>query len=301
MLFGVRFARDEALKKELLADYTSWKTRQARAMQERAAEMTVSFGKLFGLTEQQINEKLNNNNPFEIKIPDFSEVISLLSENGCRHYYITGSVLEMCRKIKVQEPFDLEWLAPIPDGRRQLNFGNQFIRYQKNGARIVAHAASYDEDPQTKNKGIRYTFFNMDLEHKQISGVELGDDYNDKNILTNYLDFDTTSRRLFFQLVSFMELADVQEVLVAPGAKHGVKKAPDNLLNNERFPITVVNTSWNKIIRREGFSVDGHLRNQRWGPGLSRRRWVWIDPFHKNGYNLNARRLENKNDRGKKM
>ncbi len=39
-----------------------------------------------------------------------------------------------------------------------------------------------------------------------------------------------------------------------------------NLLNREIFPVTIVNTNQNKIIRTEGLSVDGRLRKQVWGP-----------------------------------
>jgi hypothetical protein len=139
---------------------------------------------------------------------------------------------------------------------------------------------------------LNYSFFNMDLVTKRMSGTKIFDDYDPTHKpAINYMDFESQSRKLFFQLVTYMELAKIEEVLVAPGRKHGVKKSPDHMLNDSPFQITIVNTNWNKIIRTKGFEVDGHLRKVPWGPGGKHRKVVWIDSYHKGGYNLGAAKL----------
>lgn len=286
-LFGVRFVTEPGWKDQVLQHFINVKTESLKA--ELAREISQ-----FKITEMS-TEALFQEKKKEVekisKALDFTEVTDFLQDEArCRHYFITAPVLEMSQKIRVKEPFDLEWLLPVPDGKRQLNYGNEFIRYEKKGARIVGLSVKRTIYEQDKNY-LNYSFFNMDLDQNRISDSQILDDYAPSIPAISFLDFEAQSRKLFFQLITFMELSKIQEVLIAPGRKHGVKKSPDHLLNDSAFPITIVNTNWNKIIRREGFNVDGHIRKQVWGPGNSKRKLIWIDDYHKNGYNLGAAKV----------
>lgn len=299
MLLGIRFVNNADWKKELIQHYTKWKTEKELVLQKKYEDMAVSFGQLLGLSEQDMRRELELSQPFKRSVPDFSRVVSLLNEEGCRHYFVTGPVVQLCQKIKVKEPFDIGWLEALKDGKKQLNFGDNFIRYQKTGNQINALAGSLERTGQTEY--FQYTFFSFDVTKKIAGRKDIIDDYdNGVAHKKSHSDYDDDARKLFFQMVTFLELASVQEVLVKPGAKHGHKKDDDNLFNKEKFPITIVNSNWNKIIRTEGFEVEGHLRKQPYGPSRQFRKLIWIDDFHKNGYNLNAGKIADQNPKGMK-
>ncbi len=254
----------------------------------------IKLGELLGVSRERAEHLVNKYDPIALEVPDVTEVSELLSEKDIHQFYITKNVLDHCQKIKVKEPFDLEWLAPIPDGKKQLNFGDKFVRYNKIGSKINALVASGNKSDKG-SKPIRYSFFNMDLSSKEISTPEMEDYYDLKQEKESFLDFDAASRKLFFQLITFIKLAEVEEIMVKPKSKHGVKKAPANLLNQETFPIRVIDINWNKTIITEGFGVKFHYRLQRCGPNFSKRELIPIHPYQKKGYNLKARKLDDRN------
>lgn len=298
MLFGVKFMNDIDGFKAILEHYIVWKMEKAERVKQELEAITMKFGENLGLSPQEVMDELQKYKVLEnLQFPDFREVTELMTTQNCRQYYVTEPVLNMSSKIKVKEPFDLEWLSPVQDGVKQYNFGNNLIRYGKTGDRMVVLAVAI-EKIDTDISELKYTFFNLDLDKNKISGKHINDDYDARGSKVTHDDFDASSRKLFFQLITFMELAEIQQVVVAPGRKHGTKKQPDNLLNTGRFPITIVNTNWNKKIITEGFPVDGHLRKQAWGPSFSKRRLIWIDPFEKKGYNLEAGKLKDQKLRG---
>lgn len=224
-LFGIQFSSTDQFRDFLVVDYATWLTTRAFEEQKRAEGRLIKLGELLGISRERAEQIVTRYNPIELEVPNVDEVGELLSERGNQHFYITKNVLDLCQKIKVKEPFDLEWLAPIPDGKRQLNFGDRFVRYNKIGSKINALAASGNPDDKG-TKPIRYTFFNMDLSNKEISTPEMEDYYVHEQERESFLDFDAASRKLFFQLISFIELAEIEEVTVGPKSKHGVKKSP---------------------------------------------------------------------------
>lgn len=294
-LFGVRFAKDPAWKDNVLQHFITGKIQKEKEARRLENAQLKAIERHFNISADELRQKLDSKS----HAFDFSEITNFLKEEAsCRHYYITAPVLEMSQKIRVKPPYDVEWLAPVPDGKRQLNFANHFFRYEKNGDRIVAMAATLSATPKT-SEYLNYSFFNMDLGTKHISASQILDDYDaTPSHAIPFQDFESNSRKLFFQLVTFMELSKIQEVWLPPGRKHGSKKSPDHTLNDAEFPITIVNTNWNKIIRREGFQVDGHLRKQHYGPGNVKRRLIWIDDYHKEGYNLGAARERHQKRKG---
>lgn len=276
MLFGVRFAQNEALKDSMLQQYMAWKN---KALADAVQSGLMSIADLKSDPNVIIS-------PSGKATLDFKTPKKLLSETDCTHYMITKSVVELCKKIRVKEPFELEWLQPIADGKRQLNFGNTFIRYDKQGEIINAVAVDETILP-TKNRHLKYSFFNFNLATQAVSAPAF-DDFDPSPVAT-YQNFDDYAKKLLYQLIIFMELAEIKEVIVEPGRKHGKKRDEDNLLNESRFRIIVVNTAWNRIIRTTGFDVDGYFKKQHYGKGNKLRTLVWIDPYHKEGYNLGAR------------
>lgn len=292
LLMGVRFAEDPQLKNKLLAHYKQWKTAKYKAYEEqqdeRRAQM-IRVGMLVGSSREQLEAEIEQTNVFSNVPLDFSEVENFVQEQDCRHYYITQPVITICSRLRTKEPFDLAWLAPVKDGKRQLNYNDGFIRYEKKGTRIVVLAAA--QNNERNDAYFQYSFFNMDIENNtqaEYDGPEQADEFMDE---PSAQDFDQVSRRRFFQLITFMELAPIEEIFLPAGRKHGTRKSADGLYNEATFPITIVNTSWNRVIRVGTIDVDGHFRLQAWGPLYSYRRLTWISEYQKTGYNVQALKL----------
>lgn len=88
-----------------------------------------------------------------------------------------------------------------------------------------------------------------------------------------------------YKLMCFFYLTENDELQIQSGKKYGSKKSPDNMLNDFKFPVTVVNSRWNiTTIRTEGFTVSGHFRLQPCGIGFIDRKIIFIEPFEKQGY-----------------
>lgn len=197
----------------------------------------------------------------------FVEVRDLLeNEKGLKHYYVCKPVIEIAQKIKIKGEADFSFLSPIANGRRQWSYDNHFFRWIKTDENIIVLAA-------TMNAGnhMNFAFFRFSLLEEFVVRDE--DEYTDRN------------HALFLQLLTFIELTDAEEVLVPPGRKNGTRKSVDGLKNDETFPVTIINSNWNKaIIRTEGFMVSGHLRLQPCGEGRLKRKLIFIMPFEKHGY-----------------
>lgn len=299
MLYGIRFSKNESWKDELIEAHEAYIRQLHQQSVQGAEKKVIEFAKLLGISPEDAKTTLDRVIPNRYQYnPDQTDIRHFLSEKECKHYYITESVLTMCKKIRVKEPYDLEWLNTLQDGKKQLNFGKHFIRYSKKGDQITGLMGT--ESPNDKVAGV-YSYFSLPLRSSAAEGSGPHDDYDEHDQSKNIsLSYDSQSSKLFYQLLTFMELAEVQELYVPAGAKTGAKKSEFNLKNDTSFGITVVNTNWNKIIRTEGFSVDGHLRKQPYGPGRKLRKLIWIDPFHKNGYNLNAQKINVERQRGLK-
>ncbi|WP_261511528.1 hypothetical protein [Chryseobacterium paludis] len=227
----------------------------------------------------------------ELKGREVPELEPIFSEKDCRHYYITESVIKDCKKIKVEEPFDLNWLNhKLDENVKQWSFGERFIRFLKKDNRIIAIYSKFQdiEEPfklRAGERGINYVVFDFDLANKEVDVTE----GNSK------LPIADEGRLLFYQLLTFILLAAVDIYIVPPGQKHGTRKSPERLLNEEDFPFTIINSNWNKIsINIEGFIVSGNSglgfpRKQACGPGWKDRKLIWIEPFNKSGYVLGAK------------
>lgn len=228
----------------------------------------------------------------DVKGREVPELESIFSEKDCKHYYITESVIKDCKKIKVEQPFDLNWLNYKLDEKvQQWSFDERFIRFVKKGDRIIVIYSKFQEikEPfkqRDGEKGINYVVFDFDLSNKEVDVTE----GNSK------LPIADEGRLLFYQLLTFILLAAVDVYIVPPGQKYGTRKSPERLLNEEKFPFTIINSNWNKIsINIEGFPVCGESglgfpRKQACGPGWKDRKLIWIEPYNKSGYVLGAKK-----------
>lgn len=228
----------------------------------------------------------------EAKGREVPEIEPIFSEEDCSHYYITESVIGDCKKIKVDEPFDLVWLKyKLDENVKQWSFGERFIRFFRKEDRVIAIYGKFQDIQEhfkfrDGERGINYVVFDFDLTNKDVDVTE----GNSK------LPIADEGRLLFYQLLTFILLASIDVYIVPPRQKYGTKKSPERLLNEENFPFTIINSNWNKIsVNIEGFPVSGASgmgfpRKQACGPGWKDRKLIWIEPFTKSGYILGAKK-----------
>ncbi|MFX1705092.1 hypothetical protein PV783_14110 [Chitinophaga sp. CC14] len=228
----------------------------------------------------------------ELKKREVPELIPMLAEKRCQHFYITQTVLNDCEKIRLRSSFDLNWLTEkLDENVKQYSFGGEFIRYVRKADKLMALycksvAMPKDQLRLPNEVGINYAIYDFNLAINVVESTE-----------GNYkLPIAQQGLTLFYQLLTFILLAPVETYIVPPGRKHGTRNSSDRLLNEESFPFTIVNSNWNKIcINMEGFPVSGEngkgfARSQACGPGWKDRKLIWVLPFRKEGYVLGAKR-----------
>ncbi|MDR3712350.1 MAG: hypothetical protein P4L51_06015 [Puia sp.] len=285
-LFGVKFATDERYKTQVLDHYKSGKNKLSEAERNQFVKTATEKGMARGYSREAVEAALAIDESLDEMPMDFTEEEDLLKEDGCKRYYITQNVITHCKRLKTKEPFDLEWLQPVKDGKRQLNFGDSFIRYQKTGCRIVALSAMLT--PRGDIGHLEYCFFTLDLAAKAQTECQVLTDEEDFEEGADSQEFDAASRKLFFQLITFMELAPVEEIFLPAGRKHGTRKSESCLLNETPYPMTIVTINWNMKIHLGKFDVPGHYKLQHWGPRNQLRKLIWREGYKTKGYRLNA-------------
>lgn len=91
-----------------------------------------------------------------------------------------------------------------------------------------------------------------------------------------------------YKLMCFFYLTDNDEMIIPAGKTHGTRKT-GKVLNDFKFPVTMVNSRWNTAtIRTEQFGVRGHFRIQPCGKARSEYELIFIEPFIKHGYKRQA-------------
>ena len=114
-----------------------------------------------------------------------------------------------------------------------------------------------------------------------------------KSIIWNgYADHDRDAAYWEIFIIAFClfkKYCDVETKLVEPKnrrAKVGGKK----YLNETDKRITILDSTWfTNLVISGAFGVSGHLRWQRYGPGLQQKKLIWIDEYTKEGYERKAK------------
>lgn len=104
-------------------------------------------------------------------------------------------------------------------------------------------------------------------------------------------DWITNHMQTMFAILTFKQFAEV-EVNEIGGVAYPkrVKIGKEKYLNESDLQINVLDSKWfTETIRSEGFAVSGHFRLQPYGPGMSKRKLIYIDDFLKTGYTRKAR------------
>ena len=228
--------------------------------------------------EYQANMNIARWSP-AIKSIAFDEARNIfLDISGIKVFVIRNTVLDIAKKIKIKDEKKFDYLLKAKDGNRILMIDqNKFFKYSKTGGRIVV---TYFEGSMGY---LYYTMFNWDLD--DMYAAKPGD------------DLATRAERLFVQLIMFMEYAPIEQIILKPKQQNGTRNT-EKVLNDTPQNLTIVDSSWNKvIIRTDGFIVGadtgGFLALRACGVGRYDRKFVWIMPFEKEGYvrGLNKEKL----------
>lgn len=208
-------------------------------------------------------EDLTGNNDPAVRELIIKGIWHSLVSPEVENYLLTETAQEVVRNIKVGEAFDVEILRKLPAKQVQFfNFllgQNRVIKCTWNNDFLIVIDLSRHED---KN-GL----------HCESAVISLGG--TAKN-------FDSALTGAI-QCLIFLKLTDPEFTLLPAGKKHGTRK--QGHYNATSFPVTVVDSTWNKyIVRTEGFGVSGHFRMQRHGKGNADLRLTWIKPYQKHGY-----------------
>lgn len=69
----------------------------------------------------------------------------------------------------------------------------------------------------------------------------------------------------------------------------GNAKKYEPVKNDSKIPFTVADVNWAfQTDRDTPFSVSGHYRLQRYGPGWQNAKLIYIEPFEKHGFHKKA-------------
>lgn len=215
----------------------------------------------------------------DLQLPDqVHSLYHLLHSKDQKAYYVTNTVLEKLDmlKIKPTEAGHYDWtvFSDIQDQKLTFICPDNFllrVRFHEDTVSFI-HTEFKIEDKKKGTGKMKWVMFYLNRK----TG-ELCEHFGHSDV--------KTIEKFYYALFCFMFLTENDEIIVAPGTKHGSKKYPDNLLNCSRFPITIVNSRWNTTsIRNEGFDVSGHFRLQPCGENFSKTKIIFIEPFKKEGY-----------------
>ncbi len=216
----------------------------------------------------------------ELRLALQAEPVRILYDiSNMKVYVIRKTVQEICSKINIKEEKKFDYLQKVKQGNTMLVLDeNRFIKYFRNGNHIVA--AYFEKSPISN----LYAMFNFDLDE----GYENSD----------LDDMSARGKKLFMQLIMFLEFAPFETVLLKPSQKNGTRNA-GKVINDTPQNLIIVDSAWNKVIvRTEGFTVSGEsgigfLALRACGAGRFDRKFVWIEPYEKKGYvrGLNKEKL----------
>jgi hypothetical protein len=227
--------------------------------------------------------KPNSEEEFEMgltalmRFPVVETIERLTNHTDYKNHLITDTAKEIASKIKVGDNFNFKLLDTIKEQRSTYLLGKtKFVRFDIKGSNIFILLVQSNKPLTEGNVQMYYRMFRIDTAEGSIN-IQRDASDAEKQVMLD------TAKELI-QLLIFINLSDVEVHDLPPNRKTGTRKS-GSFKNETDVKITVVDSSWNKIIiRTEAFNVSGHLRLQACGPNFSERKLVWINPYKKEGY-----------------
>lgn len=206
------------------------------------------------------------------------------------NYLIKGTAMEMAKKIKLDDSFDMTFLSNLPTKKATFLLGKELaFRYYK--TQDTLHGVIYFLEGDI----FSWVLFKVNLLTGDVvlPDVKGKDDVIPKNeIGFSQMDdvYESEQFKLFIQLLIFVELSELVIEVLPPNRTTGTKKS-GKYFNQSRLDIAIVDSKWNiTSIRNDGFLVNGFWRNQRYGKENRRVKYIFIAPFMKQGYIRKAKK-----------
>ena len=334
-LFGIKFARKYKYKAQVIADFKRWKRENQyfltldrnrkklferifkkyieehpkgyRSYEEIASDLWEALKVEVAKTNwQQVFDKVLGG---DVELPNYQinphisrkDTKELFRDYNCKHYYLTESAVVECEKVNITE-LDMEWLRDAEDGKRQLNWGDHFIRYQKKGDKIIAVAASFTHRQECKY--LLHTFFVFDLNTPKLPFdpiAEILKEQCEKDLDDYPKEFEEKMRMLLYKMITFLDLIPLKQitlpkwgVLETDSSSSNQTNLIDPVYNNENVQITVVtvNANWNCSVFIEETWVEGHWRDYLCGKKRSKIKRRFVKKFFRRGYERVAGKLK---------
>jgi hypothetical protein len=217
------------------------------------------------LQQQNTINQLSGNKEIRDNVSNYishTAGLNMMTKDDSKYFLICESVYKAAELIKVNTGFTGRTLKDINFGTYTYLMGrNEMVRFIVSKGGLKGY---YFDDL----KDIAFEF-----------GIEM--EYG------NYY-FQDGYDKLFskvMQILTFVELGDIEIVELLKGRNNGGKKDKEKVTNTSNNTVFVVDSSWNKlIIRTEGFAVRGHFRLQPCGVNHADRTLIWINAFEKHGF-----------------
>ncbi len=227
----------------------------------------------------------------ELKLPTHSNILKTIQSKGIEYDFLKG-VKDVYNQVKhryyITKPFEDAVVKAFP----KIRFN--YLKYDKPDAGIIFNESGFTlylvNPPDKKIKSICYGFLKTSLMVVSIVGPDdtvTGMCASNENSQDDINNFAAQTLAIYY----FINECEIEEVIVPAGEKHGKAGSTQNLLNETKEDVTILDCKWfTDIIRDTPFLVNGHFRWQPVGPGRTKRKLIWISEFQKDGYHLHAKK-----------
>lgn len=221
--------------------------------------------------------KVMDEEPDTKKKENYNRGISMFKNTNWRRLILSKKTKDNLSNYKISKDIRYGVLRSLPNRTDSILVDyDTLIRYTKTDELMTVMFDRYDN----KTKGLSNRIFYFDLINESVT---LG--MVDRNVKTQsqnmYETFIEEYFSLFMVVVTYLELTPVTLEIVESGRSTGTRKT-FKIKNESDSNVIVVQTNWNeeKIDLRD-INVRGHWRLQPYGSGLSKYKYIYIQPFKK--------------------
>ena len=242
----------EALREEFLAVINGYEEHVQRAFSMAAPE------------SEYLDEDERGRKSFEI-------VKEFFFPQDTKWYLIQESALRDSKLVKIDSGYSARSVKDIAFGHYTYLLGkDQYIHFHVRAEKMSGYFYRYAD-----HDDVCYFEFRFDLDTGACE--------------KNTKKYDAEFTRML-QILTYVELAEIEVTIVEPGRTNNKTKKDGKVMNDHKYNVYVVDSTWNRVIIRDSdFAVSGHFRLQACGPEHKDRKLIWIDPFVKHGYRRAAR------------
>lgn len=199
-----------------------------------------------------------------------------LNDDNNKFYLVTKSADNIIDNIKTEKGFDMTFLHGLEQNKKITFLIDEKTMYRYFIFQDEIFAIWIGIKPGNLN--LSYTTFKINTKDGFVTFPD------------NQLEPLSDERfKFFIRLLIFTEFSKTELKVLNPKQKTGTRKS-GKFLNNTNKSITIVDSTWNIIIKTGAFGVSGHIRLQRVGKDRASVKLVYIDSYSKSGYTRLAKK-----------